>query len=125
MTLHLRVHKRHHRLVLHVRCALEQNYPYLHLRVRYPLTYLGAFKERYTQYVAVTLGFQIAEESSEISVPSDAETIVPAAENGVSRFELEVCFAQGGAETGGADVADVVGEVWVQAADFQGDIERF
>ncbi len=63
-----------------------------------------------------------AEELAEVSVPSDPETVFPASEYGIPRFELEVGFLFAAPEAGGAHVADVVGEVGVQGTDFQGHV---
>ena len=65
-----------------------------------------------------------AQEGFEIGVPADAETVLPAAEHGVSGPELEEGFLSAAAEARGADVADVVDEVGVHAAWFQGHGER-
>lgn len=90
--------------------------------VRDALAHLGAFQERHLERVAAAL-LQFAEELLQVGVPADAEAVVPAAEDGVARLQLEVGFFGVAAVAAGRDVADVVGEVGVQRADFEGHVE--
>ncbi len=67
--------------------------------------------------------FQHAQEGFKIGVPADAETVFPSAEDGISGFEFEVGFSLVAPEARRTHVADVVGEIGVQAADLQRHVQ--
>lgn len=119
----LHAHERHLGLESHVPRPFRQDDPHLHFPVADALAHLRALEEGDLQHVSALGVAQLAEERLEIGVPPDAETVLPAAENGIPRFQLQQGFLPAAAEARGGDVADVVGEVRVQTPDLQGYLQ--
>lgn len=111
-------------VVFDSRSALGEDDAQLDAGVGYPLGHLRAFEKWHFEHVRVAL-FEFAEKLLQAGVPADAKAVVPSAKYRVARFELEVSFAQAISEAAGGDVADVVDEVRVQGADFEGYVEGF
>lgn len=115
-------HQRHRRLKLHVGRSLGEDDPDLHFLIRDPLRHLWPLEERHLQYIPIA-SLHFPQGVLEVRIPSDAETVLPAPENGVPRLELEVRFLDVAPEAARRDVADVVGEVRVQGSDLQRDFQ--
>lgn len=120
-------HERHLGLEPHIPRPFRQNHPYLHLRITDPFAHLRPFEKGHLEYVpALRCGAQLAQEGYEIGVPADAETVFPAAEDGIPRFEFQHGFlvlAAAGAEARCGDVADVVCEIRIHAPCLQGNLQ--
>ena len=67
--------------------------------------------------------FQYAQEGCEIGIPSNPETVFPAAKDRVPGFEFQVRLSFVAPEARGTDVANVVDEIRVQTPHLQRYIE--
>ena len=107
-------------LVADVVGALGQDDAHDDLVVLHAFGRLRALEEGHLENVGVG-GGALAEEAGEVVVPADAEAVVPAAENGETRAQLQrgVAARLPGAVAAGRDVADVVREVGVDGARLQ------
>lgn len=92
--------------------ALGEDDAQLDAGIRHPLRHLWAFKKGHFEHVRIAL-FELAEEILQAGIPTNAETVIPAPEDRVAWFELEICFARCAPEATGRNVTDVVDEVGV------------
>ncbi len=97
-----------------IRRAFGQQDPNLDPLVPDALGHLRALEERHLEHIPLDPAHvPLAQKSRQIGVPPDAETILPPAEDGIARADLEVGLAGVAAEATRRDVADVVCKVRV------------
>lgn len=82
---------------------------------------LRSLQEGHIENVAVAAKF--AEEFWDVGVPSYAEWVVPPAKDWVSWLQLEAGLAFVASESGRRDIANHIGKVRSQTADFERELE--
>lgn len=105
-----------------LRCSFWQDNGKDNLFVLHTFDLLGSLEKWHLQDISITT-LELAQKVLEVRIPTDPELVLPAAEEWIPRLQLQACLAKVAPEPRCADVANVVGEVRVYAADGQIEVK--